>query len=61
MAGADDNLPPDDGLIPNSSPPPMQTPEHGGQRYDGPLPSGMPNPVPGRPLERRPAPPLETA
>jgi hypothetical protein len=39
------------------SPAPAQTP----QRYDGPLPSGMPQPVPGRPTERRPAPPLEQA
>jgi hypothetical protein len=50
-----------DEQIPNSSTPPMQTPEQGGRRYDGPLPSGESQPVPGRPLERRPAPPLKPA
>lgn len=47
--------------IPNSSTPPLQGPEQGGQRYDGPIPSGMPQPVPGRPTERREAPPIRQA
>jgi hypothetical protein len=46
-----------DPQIPCSVPTPNQTP----QRYDGPLPSGQSQPVPGNPNEHRPAPPVKQA